>query len=177
MRTIVLVVRGFTDKQLNVRANSLTYSLVFAIIPILAMVVAIAKGFGVSEVIENLLNESFLGETNLVPTIMGMVDRYLETAQGGVFLGVGLLILIWAIYSFFRNVESAFNEVWDVKQSRSIIHQLVTYVAILVLVPILMVASSGLSLFINSMASSLDTLPFFSTIHTGMVRFLQFAIM
>ena len=75
MRTIVLVVRGFTDKQLNVRANSLTYSLVFAIIPILAMVVAIAKGFGVSEVIENLLNESFLGETNLVPTIMGMVDR------------------------------------------------------------------------------------------------------
>lgn len=177
LRTIVLVVRGFTDKQLNVRANSLTYSLVFAIIPILAMVVAIAKGFGVSEVIENLLNESFLGETNLVPTIMGMVDRYLETAQGGVFLGVGLLILIWAIYSFFRNVESAFNEVWDVKQSRSIIHQLVTYVAILVLVPILMVASSGLSLFINSMASSLDTLPFFSTIRTGMVRFLQFAIM
>ena len=177
LRTIVLVIRGFTDKQLNVRANSLTYSLVFAIIPILAMVVAVAKGFGVSEVIENLLDESFLGETNLVPTIMGMVDRYLETAQGGVFLGVGLLILIWAIYSFFRNVESAFNEVWDVKQSRSIIHQLVTYVAILVLVPILMVASSGLSLFINSMASSLDTLPFFSTIRTGMVRFMQFAIM
>ncbi len=176
MRTIVLVVRGFTDNKLNVRANSLTYSLVFAIIPILAMVLAVAKGFGVSEVIENLLNESFFGETNLVPTIMEMVDRYLETAQGGVFLGVGLLILIWAVYSFFRNVESAFNEVWDVKQSRSVIHQLVTYIAILVIVPIMMVATSGISIFIDSMVSSLQTIPFFCTIRTGLVRFIQFAV-
>ncbi|MGM9826008.1 MAG: YhjD/YihY/BrkB family envelope integrity protein [Paludibacteraceae bacterium] len=176
LRTIVLVVRGFTDNKLNVRANSLTYSLVFAFIPILAMVVAIAKGFGVSEVIENLLNESFLGETNLVPTIMEMVDRYLETAQGGVFLGVGLLILIWAVYSFFRNVESAFNEVWDVKQSRSVVHQLVTYIAILVIVPIMIVATSGISIFIDSMVSSLQSIPFFATLRTGLVRFIQFAV-
>ena len=45
LRTIVLVVRGFTSKNLNVRANSLTYSLVFAIIPILAMILATQRFF------------------------------------------------------------------------------------------------------------------------------------
>ena len=67
IRTIVLVVRGFTSKNLNDTAKSLTYSLIFAVIPILAMVVAVAKGFGVSDVIEQQLNSSFLGETNMVP--------------------------------------------------------------------------------------------------------------
>ena len=100
IRTIVLVARGFGSKNLNDKAKSLTYSLIFAVVPILAMVVAVAKGFGVVDVIERQLNASFLGETNMVPTIMQMVDRYLSTAQGGVFVGIGLIVLLWAVYSF-----------------------------------------------------------------------------
>ena len=176
LRTIVLVVRGFISKDLNVRANSLTYSLVFAIVPILAMVVAVAKGFGVSEVIERQLQASFLQDTNLIPIIMEMVDRYLETAQGGVFLGIGLLILIVGVYSFFRNVESAFNEIWDVKQSRSVLHQLVTYIAILFLIPVMMVASSGISIFLNSVTSSLQSIPFFHALQSNFVLLAQFVI-
>ena len=38
MRTIVLVIRSFGSKALSVRADHLTYSLLFAIVPILAMV-------------------------------------------------------------------------------------------------------------------------------------------
>ena len=102
IRTIVLVVRGFGSKNLNDTAKALTFSLIFAIVPILAMIVAIAKGFGVVDVIETQLNKSFLGETNLVPTIMAMVERYLETAQGGLFIGIGILILLWAVYAFFQ---------------------------------------------------------------------------
>lgn len=177
LRTIVLVVRGFTSKNLNVRANSLTYSLVFAIIPILAMILAVAKGFGVADLIQQQLNDSFLGETNLVPTIMAMVERYLDTAQGGVFLGVGLIILLWAVYSFFRNAESAFNEIWNVKQSRSIIRQLTTYIAIVVLIPILVVVTSGLSIFVNStVVASLPDAAFFAQFRSGIVRLLQFVI-
>ena len=137
IRTIVLVARGFGSKNLNDKAKSLTYSLIFAIVPILAMVVAVAKGFGVVDVIERQLNASFLGETNMVPTIMQMVDRYLSTAQGGVFVGIGLIVLLWAVYSFFQSVETAFNKIWNVRKSRSVLHQVTTYIAILVLIPVL----------------------------------------
>lgn len=177
LRTIVLVVKGFTSKNLNVSANSLTYSLVFAIIPVLALVLAVAKGFGAADVIEQELNHTFLGETDLIPTIMPMVERYLETAQGGLFIGIGLLILLWAVYSFFRNVESAFNEIWNVQQSRSIVRQLTTYIAVLFLVPVLVIVTSGISIFINStVLGALHDIAFFAELKAGLVRCLQFAI-
>ncbi|MBO4453615.1 MAG: YihY/virulence factor BrkB family protein [Paludibacteraceae bacterium] len=175
IRTIALVVRGFTSKNLNDKAKSLTYSLIFAIVPILAMVVAVAKGFGVADVIEQQLNHSFLGETNMVPTIMQMVQRYLDTAQGGVFIGIGILILLWAVYSFFQSVESAFNKIWNVQRSRSILHQFVTYIAIVVLIPVLIVCSAGINIFVHSTMEELVHASAFHTFfHQSGGQFIQF---
>lgn len=175
MRTIALVVRGFTSKNLNDQAKALTYSLIFAVVPILAMIVAVAKGFGVADVIEQQLNASFLGETNMVPTIMSMVERYLETAQGGVFIGIGILILLWAVYSFFQSVETAFNRIWNVKKSRSILRQATTYIAIVVLIPVLIVCSAGLNIFVHSAVENVvHAHAVHEALHTGGVKFLQF---
>lgn len=177
IRTIALVVRGFTSKNLNDQAKALTYSLIFAVVPILAMVVAVAKGFGVADVIEQQLNASFLGGTNMVPTIMAMVDRYLETAQGGLFIGIGILILLWAIYSFFQSVETAFNRIWNVKKSRSILRQVTTYIAIVVLIPVLIVCSAGLNIFVHSAVEHTVHLEaLHESLHTSGVKFLQFSI-
>ena len=176
LKTLILVIRGFSSKQLNMTANALTYNLVFAIIPILAMVLAIAKGFGFADVIEGHLQQSILGETQMVPEIMGMINRYLETAQGGAFIGIGLFILIWAVYSFFRSVEQSFNAIWDVKQSRSIMRQLTTYIAVLFLVPVLVIATSGLSILIHTTVESIPMLGKVSHWHSSIVRLVQFIV-
>lgn len=177
IRTIVLVVRGFTSKNLNDTAKSLTYSLIFAVIPILAMILAVAKGFGVADVIERQLNASFLGETNMVPTIMAMVERYLETAQGGVFIGVGILILLWAVYSFFQSVETSFNRIWNVKKSRSVLRQATTYIAIVVLIPVLIVCSAGINIFVHTTVENTVHLESFITfMQTSGVQTFQFII-
>ena len=179
VRTILLVIRGFGDKRLGDKAKSLTYSLIFTIIPILAMILAVAKGFGVQDMIERQLNASFLGGTNIVPVIMEMVQRYLDTAQGGVFIGVGILILLWAVYSFFSSVESAFNQIWNVQKSRSIIHQVVTYIAILFLIPILIIVSSGLSIALQTILAEFHTGPMSTmheAIHSGLIRLVQFVV-
>ena len=177
IRTIVLVVRGFTSKNLNDKAKSLTYSLIFAIVPILAMIVAVAKGFGVVDIIETQLNKSFLGETNMVPTIMAMVERYLDTAQGGLFIGIGILILLWAVYAFFQSVETAFNRIWNVEKSRSILRQVTTYIAIVVLIPVLIVCSAGINIFVNStIESTMHIEALHEFFHTSGVKFLQFVM-
>ena len=177
IRTIVLVVRGFGSKNLNDQAKALTYSLIFAIIPILAMIVAIAQGFGVADVIESQLNKSFLGETGMVPTIMEMVQRYLDTAQGGVFIGIGILILLWAIYSFFQSVETAFNRIWNVHKSRSVLRQVTTYVTIVVLIPVIIVCSAGITIFLNTtIESTMHIEALHEFFHTSGVKFLQFGM-
>ncbi len=177
IRTIVLVVRGFGSKNLNDKAKALTYSLIFAIVPILAMIFGVAKGFGVADVIEKQLNQSFLGETNMVPTIMAMVDRYLETAQDGLFIGIGLLILLWAVYSFFQSVETAFNQIWNVQKSRSILRQVTTYIAILVLIPVLIVCSAGINIFVHSTVESIGHIEVLHDFfHTSGAKLLQFVM-
>ncbi len=175
LQTIILVVRGFRDKDLNIRANALTYSLLFAIVPIIAVILAIARGFGFEQVIEAKLNQSFLGETNLVPSIMEWVERYLETAQGGVFIGVGLIVLLWAVYSFFRMIETSFNGIWNVGQSRSFGRQFANYIAILFLVPVLIIVSSGLSILLSSAASN-PLLQAIEPLRRWMLRLLPFIV-
>lgn len=155
IKTLVLSVRGFNDNDINMRANALTYSLMFALVPILAFMFAIGKGFGFEQVIEDFLNDSFLGNFNIVPTIMEFVQRYLETAQGGIFIGIGILVLLWAVYSFFQNVESSFNRIWEVGKNRSITRQVANYLTVLLLLPILLIVSSGISLFLNSQVAEM----------------------
>ena len=174
-QTLVLVVKGFNNMDLNIRASGLTYSLLFAIVPLLALVMAIAKCFGMSELIEQQLQKSWLGETNFVPTIMEIVNRYLETAQGGVFIGVGILVLVWAVYSFFQNVEQAFNRVWGLKNTRSLLRQVTTYIAILFVIPVLIIVTSGLSIFLSSTTESLN-MTFYARYHHWIIRVVQFVV-
>jgi len=177
IRTVVLVARGFTSKNLNDKAKSITYSLIFAIVPILAMIVAFAKGFGMMDVIENQINSSFLRGTNMGPTIMEMVQRYLDTAHDGLFIGVGIVILLWAVYSFFETVETAFNRIWNVQKSRSILRQVTTYIAILVLIPVLIVCSGGINLMVHTTLEGLgENEALHQFLHTSGVTLLQFGI-
>lgn len=176
LRSVVLTVRGFFDDDINTRANALTCSMLFALVPILALVLAISKGFGFESIIEDKLNESFLGSMGLVPTIMGFVERYLETAQGGAFLGIGLLILLWSVYSFFQNIESSFNTIWQVKRSRSYIRQFTTYIAILLIIPILIVVSSGLSIFLNSTFADMQFFATMAPIKEFFIRLTPFLL-
>jgi membrane protein len=149
LQTILIVARGFKNK-INIRANSLSFTLLFAFIPMTALVFAIARGFGFEEIIEEQLSVSFLKETNVIPAIMEIVNRYLETVQDGIFLGIGLIVLLWSVYAFFNMLELSFNSTWNVKQTRSIGRRLTNYIMTLLLVPMLIVLTSGISILINS---------------------------
>ncbi len=176
LKTLVLVMRGFGSKALSIRADHLTYSLLFAIVPILAMVLAIAKGFGFSELIEEKLTDTAIGQSEFMPSIMEMVHRYLDTSTEGVFIGIGIIVLIGAVYTFFRSVESSFNEIWNVQQSRSIMRQSVTYIAILFLIPVLIIVTIGLNIYLHTAAETWEFFHFLNRFRDGGLNFLQFVV-
>lgn len=176
LKIIVLVARSFGSKALSIRADHLTYSLLFAIVPILAMVLAIAKGFGFSELIEDKLTHSPVGQSELLPTLMEMVHRYLDTGASGAIIGVGIIVLISAVYSFFKSVETSFNEIWNVKQSRSLPRQVVNYIAVLFLIPVLIIVTIGLNIYLHSAAEHWEFFSFLSRFRDGGLNFLQFVI-
>ena len=176
LQTLILVGRGFKNKALNVRANSLSFSLLFAFVPMIAGVFAIARGFGFEELLKERLNMSFLAEANIVPTIMEWVERYLETARDGLFLGIGLIVLIWAVYAFFNMLELSFNNIWNVKQSRSFGRRLTNYMVVLLLIPVMIIVTSGISIFLNSTQSFAIVLQAIEPIRRVLLRLLPFVV-
>ena len=174
LQTVILVGRGFKNQALVVRANSLSFSLLFAFIPMLAMIYAIARGFGFEEIISEQLTGSFLAEANVAPMLLEWVERYLETARGGLFVGIGLVVLLWAVYAFFNMLENTFNSIWNVKKTRSFSHRMTNYVMTLLLVPILVVVTSGISIFLNSTEILASVLNAIEPLRKFMLRFIPF---
>lgn len=155
VRRVLLTTRLFLREGLPVRASALTYSTLMAIVPLLAIVFAIAKGFGLSEIIETNLREQLAAQPAVADTLVGFVHSYLDHTRGGVFLGFGLFLLLWTLINLTRSIESTFNAVWQVERERTLIRQITDYTAVFFLLPVFLLASGGLTVFANSSLNAL----------------------
>ena len=179
LKKLILSVRGFIDDNLIVKASALTYYTVLAIVPIFALFVAVGKGLGFSEIVEGFVVELIGDNPEITSIVMGFVNNSLEYAQGGLFVGIGVAVLLWAIISMFRQVEANFNDIWNVKKNRSIVRQFTTYITMLIVVPIFIVISSGISVKVDeylSLIAQSSVGPFFVPIYQFLVKLSPFVI-
>ncbi len=168
LKKVVLAIRFFTAKRVLQKASALTYSTLLAIVPILAVVFAIARGFGYNKYIEVWFREAFESQPQVAEVIIGFVNSYLIHTKSGVFLGIGLVFMLYTVLMLVSNVEDAFNEIWQVKKPRSIFRTFTDYVAMFFLFPIIIVLTSGISIF---MATIADSMPDFLLLGPS-IRFL-----
>ncbi|MBQ4387478.1 MAG: YihY/virulence factor BrkB family protein [Prevotella sp.] len=152
VKKVLLAVRFFTAKRVMTKASALTYSTLLAIVPILAVVFAIARGFGYNKYIEVWFRDALSSQPQAAEIIIGFVNSYLVHTQSGIFLGIGLLFMLYTVLMLVSNIEDTFNEIWQVKKSRSVLRTFTDYLAMFFIFPILIVVSSGLSIFIATVA-------------------------
>lgn len=155
IKIIYLAIRFFTTKRVFTQASALTYSTLLSIVPILAVVFAIARGFGFNKYIEMWFRETFASQPLAAEAIIGWVNSYLIHTKSGIFLGVGLVFMLYTVLMLVSNIEQAFNEIWQVKKPRSIFRTFTDYLAMFFMFPILIVVSSGLSIFVGTILSSM----------------------
>ena len=155
IKTVNLSVRSYLDKTIQFRAGSLTYSTMLAAIPALALIFAIARGFGLQNVLSDQLFDSLPFDDASLTTILGFVFKYLDNAKGGVFVGIGIIFLIWSIVILLSRIESTFNHVWGIKKGRGPYRKMTDYTTIIIVIPILMICSAGISLFMSSFVQDL----------------------
>ena len=155
IRRIIITTRSFISERMGYRASALTYSTLFSIVPLMAIVFAIAKGFGLRDFIEVWIRDSFVAQPEMIDTLIGFVNSYLSHKSGGIFLGFGILLLLWTLINLTSTIESAFNQIWQVKRPRSVFRKVTDYTAVFFLLPVFVVVTAGLSIFIYSFIGSL----------------------
>ena len=170
-KRIYITVSHFLNNNLSFHASALTYNTMLAVVPVLAIIFAIARGFGFDNLIETRLRvilDSFSPE--VTETVLSFVERYLQHTKSGVFLGVGLLLLFYTLVNLTSNIETAFNAVWQVNNSRNIYRRITDYISVFLLLPILMVLTNGLNVVMHALESWFEvTLSLGSTFHVVVV--------
>lgn len=170
IKTLNLSVHCFMDRGLQLRAMSLTYSTVLAIVPAFALIVAIGRGFGLQSLIVDEIFTLFPAQQKMVDAVMQFVNSYLAQTSGGILIGIGILFLLWTLVSLLSNIEDAFNSIWDINSQRSFIRKMTDYIAICLLVPVLLICSSGISLFVSTTLLDGLHLRFLTPVVNGMLE-------
>ena len=151
VKILNLSIRTFLDSDLQSRAAALTYSTLLAIVPAFALLFAIGRGFNLQDLIQDQLYKFFPAQHQAMSTAISFVDSYLKQASQGVFVGIGIIFLLWTLISLLSNIENEFNYLWGIKQGRTLYRKITDYTAICLLVPILMVCAAGINVFMGTM--------------------------
>lgn len=159
------------------QASALTYSTLLAIVPILAVVFAIARGFGYNKYIEMWFRELLASQPQVADVIVSFVNSYLIHTRSGIFLGVGLIFMLYTVLMLVNNVEETFNQIWQVNNSRPIIRSFVNYLAMFFLLPIIIVISTGFSIFMETVADKMDDIVILEPIVRKLFSFFPYMLM
>ena len=172
VKVVVIAVRTFLDDKVMTKAAALTYSTLFAIVPILALIFAVARGFGFENIVTSLLQNGIIGENESLNAVMQFIDGYMQYVSSGAFIGIGLLFLLFSVYSLADGIESNLNAIWHVKKSRGMGRKITDYFSLILLIPIGIICLSGLSVLASSIMSRMQGFQLLG----GFVRFLVFAM-
>ena len=154
LKITIQTIKCFIKDRVWIRAAALAYTTLFSIIPILALLFAIAKGFGFSNLMERLLRGNAV-ENNTVDMVMTFIDNYLEYAKSGVFIGIGIAMLLWAIINLADSIESNMNAIWEVKKPRSYFRKLTDYLALFIAFPLVIILYATISIFMTTVYQQL----------------------
>ena len=158
MKTLSLTVKSFFNADLQTRAAALTYQTVLTIVPALALLFAIGRGFGFQNLLKSQLFSYMPAQRSAWEQALEFVDSYLAQASEGLFVGIGIPFLLWTLISLVSKVEECFNKIWGIPRGRSLWRKITDYTAIFLILPVLMICSSGITVFMSSTLQA--TLPF-----------------
>lgn len=148
-RLFFYTVRGLQEHGTAVRCAALTFYTLVSIVPILAVVFAIVKGFGLLDTIIDTLYGLFPQTPEIIDYIVEFADKALANTHSGVVAAVGVIMLFWAVIRVFGSIENAFNNIWEVSSTRSIVSKYPAYITIVVAVPVLWAGLSGTAAYLR----------------------------
>lgn len=148
--------RDVTAKRVMNAACTLTYSTLLAIVPVAAVIFAIARGFGYNKYIETWFRNTLEGHEQVVDVLLGFVNSYLVHTQSGVVFGIGLVFMLYTVMMLTRNIEQVFNDIWNVHHQRDFFRSVTDYLAMFFILPILIIVMSGLMLWASSLSAMIE---------------------
>lgn len=152
------------DDRLGYYASSLSWSTLFSIIPILAILLAIFTALPVFDSLYVQVHDMIFD--NLLPThskeIMTHIDGFVENS--GKLGMVGISYVLIAAIMFFKSYDYVVNDIFETEK-RTIWEALKTYTGLIIIVPVMFGASFYFSSIMQHYLNKSDLTSFISLYH------------
>jgi membrane protein len=135
LRYVYALVRDFIRGDLGMRAMSLVYSTLFAIVPVIAVAFSVLKAFGYHRELEPVLYEFLrpLGKQGYEMT--ERIMQFVENVQGTLLGTIGFVFLLYTVVSMIQKIEEALNFTWHVDRPRSLTRRVSEYLVVMIVGP------------------------------------------
>ncbi|MCB2181518.1 MAG: YihY/virulence factor BrkB family protein [Desulfobulbaceae bacterium] len=163
VRIFFIVSRAPFNKKILTQASALSFTFILSLIPVLAMIFSIAKGFGIQDRVQPLLLQKAVGgeiASDLIPKIIEYVNNTNVAALGS----IGLVFIIYTTISMLGQIEGSFNQIWFIDKPRTLVRKASDYLSIMVIGPIFLAVTMGLptTLHSNAMTQKLMSIGLFA---------------
>lgn len=176
VKILNLTVKSIMNPNFQNLAAAMTYRTVLAIVPVLALLFAICRGFGFQNLLTSQLYSFFPSQRKAMETALSFVDSYLAQASEGVFVGVGIVFLLWTVISLLSNLEDSFNTIFNVKEGRTLWRKATDYLGIFIVLPILIISSTGITVVLDTTLKRLLPIEFLTPAISLLFEFISFLI-
>jgi membrane protein len=175
LRIFSLAFRRFQEDNCMGEATALTYYTLFSIVPILALVFAIAKGFGFEVNLQEQLLDRYSEYSKVLNNAFVYANSLLSSAKGGVLAGFGVVLLLWSVMNLLINIETSFNEIFEVKVGRTWIRKITDYLTIIIVGPILLIISGSITVALQTKFGNIELLGMFVTFLINLLAYILIA--
>ena len=157
LRIWVIAIKEFINDKCAEKASALTYLSMLSLVPVLALIFAIANAFGIKELMQRELERYLSGQTEILNQVQPFVEKMLNTQGGGIVAISSVVFLIYTVIRLLMNIEAAFNDMWDIKKSRRWERKISDYVAVILLGPVLLIVASSATVFVKDTIQGIVT--------------------
>lgn len=183
LRVLSITVTVFLESRIVTRAAALSFSSLLGLGPLIAIAVLVA-GFALPQNDPNLVANTLTKMLNVVapqlrqyeelnekptevdPQLVSVINKIITASRSGTAGATGAFSLIVIVLLLFKSIEDTFNDIWGVRQGRSVLMRIMFYWTVLTLGAVVFftaVALQGATSFVSAFA---DRLP------EGAVQFL-----
>src|SRR5688572_28695283 len=135
LRVAVHVVRSFSSNLASLQAAGLTLLTLLALVPMLALVTALAKTLGYGDKLDAQL---VVWQDQLPRDTAPAFDKLREligSVNFGALGAVGSVVVLWSALTLFTHIERAMNRIWRTRHSRPWYRRISDFIALVVVVP------------------------------------------
>lgn len=174
-RIFLFSLKSFFKNECFLKSSILTFYALISIVPVLAIIFAIAKAFGFEAFLQKEILQTFKEQESVLTTAMRFAYAFIGHIKSQAIAGIGAIFLFLSVFGLFENLEQAINFTWNVKKHRGFIRRSINYFASLVIFPIIFIASTSITIFINSeVVKTIESYEFLKYVSTYVLTALQF---